>query len=69
MTNISTNNIRAFNDKVRALASSNSKNLTLTLQEARNLNHEINQLMSRLLELQEIAEVGKIDIQVSGQKF
>lgn len=66
MANISTNNIRSFNDKVRAISSSNSKNLILTAQEARNLNHEINQLMAKLLELQ---DSGKIEVSVSSQKF
>ena len=65
---ISTNYIRGFADKVRASSGSN-KDLVLSVLEARNLNHEIQQLLARLVELQDLAEVGKIEVEVKSNKF
>ena len=48
----STNAIRSFADKVRAASTSNSKQVILTLPEARNLNHEIETLLALLIESQ-----------------
>jgi RNA polymerase-interacting CarD/CdnL/TRCF family regulator len=64
----STNAIRNFADRVRGLAG-NNKELTLSASEARLLNHEIQQLMARLIELQDLTETGKIQVEVSSNKF
>ena len=48
----STNAIRAFADKVRAASAANSKQITLTLQEDRNLNHEIEIVLALIVEQQ-----------------
>lgn len=49
----STNAIRAFADKVRAAQISKSAQISLTVQEARNLNHEIEILLALLIEQKE----------------
>jgi len=64
----STNAIRNFADRVRGLAG-NNKEITLNAIEARNLNHEIQQLLARLVELQDLVEVGRIQVEVSSNKF
>jgi len=48
----STNAIRAFADKLRAANASNAKQVALTLQEARNLNHEIEIVLALIVEQQ-----------------
>ena len=48
----STNAIRAFADKIRAANASNAKQVNLTLQEARNLNHEIEIVLALIVEQQ-----------------
>ena len=68
MTVTSTNAIRNFADRVRGLSGS-SKELILTPADARNLNHEIQQLLARLVELQDQAEVGKVQIELGSNKF
>lgn len=64
----STNAIRNFADRVRGLAG-NNKELTLSAPEARILNHEIQQLLARLVELQDMTETGQIQVEVSSNKF
>lgn len=64
----STNAIRNFADRIRGL-SGNNKEITLSAIEAKNLNHEIQQLLARLVELQDLAEVGRIQVEVSTNKF
>ena len=64
----STNAIRHFSDRVRGLAG-NNKELVLSGIEARNLNHEIQALLARLVELQEQTESGRIQVEVSSPKF
>lgn len=49
----STNAIRAFADKVRAAQISKTGQIALTVQEARNLNHEIEILLALLIEQKE----------------
>lgn len=68
MTMTSTNTIRNFADRVRGLAGHN-KEITLNAVEARNLNHEIQQLLARLVELQDQTETGKIQVELSSNKF
>ena len=68
MTVTSTNAIRNFADRIRGLADSN-KELTLSASEARLLNHEIQQLLARLVELQDQTETGKIQIEIGANKF
>ena len=64
----STNAIRNFADRVRGLAG-NNKEITMSTAEARNLNHEIQQLLARVVELQETAETGRIQVDLSSNKF
>jgi hypothetical protein len=64
----STNAIRNFSDRVRGLAG-NNKELTLSAIEARNLNHEVQQLLARLVELQDLTETGKIQVELGSNKF
>jgi hypothetical protein len=64
----STNAIRNFADRIRGLAG-NNKELTMSAAEARLLNHEIQQLMARLIELQDLAETGKIQVEIGANKF
>lgn len=68
MPAMSTNAIRNFADRIRGLTGTNSS-LTLNAAEAKLLNHEIQQLMARLIELQEQAETGKIQVEISANKF
>lgn len=65
----STNAIRAFADKVRAASAAKTANVTLTAQEARNLNHEIEQLLALLVELQSQGPSGDLVVDVTGGKF
>lgn len=64
----STNAIRNFADRVRGIAG-NTKDVVLTATEAKNLNHEIQQLLARLVELQDQAEVGRIQVELNTNKF
>jgi len=64
----STNAIRNFADRVRAISGSN-KEVTLSAIEAKNLNHEIQQLLAQLVELQNQTETGKIQVEISANKF
>lgn len=64
----STNAIRNFADRIRGLAG-NNKELTLSASEARLLNHEIQQLLARLVELQDQNETGKIQVEIGANKF
>lgn len=64
----STNAIRHFADKVRGLAGQN-RELILSAQDARNLNHEIQQVLAQLVELQNQAETGRITVEVGAPKF
>lgn len=72
---MTTNFIQQFANKVRQLHGQN-KNLTLSAQEARNLNHEIEMLLAKLVELQvDTKPAGgggsgaPIEIEISGGKF
>lgn len=64
----STNAIRNFADRVRGLAG-NNKEITLSALEAKNLNHEIQQVLAQLVELQSQLETGKIQVEISANKF
>lgn len=64
----STNAIRNFADRVRGLAGHN-KEITLSSIEAKNLNHEIQQVLAQLVELQSQADTGKIQVEISANKF
>ena len=64
----STNAIRNFSDRVRGLGG-NNKELVLSTIEARNLNHEIQAVLARLVELQDQAETGRIQVEVNSSKF
>lgn len=68
--------IRKFNDRVRMLNSSASKNLVLTAQEARSLNADIQDILAyclmlnkRLEQLSQANSQEVINITVDGGKF
>jgi len=64
--------IKMFNDRVRAMNSSNSKILTLNAQEARSLHSEIYDLLSTVAELtksrNKLPEVVQINMDGGGFK-
>lgn len=68
MPAISTNAIRHFNDRVRGLSGS-TRDITLSANDAKNLNAEIQNLLARLVELQEFAETGKVSVEINANKF
>lgn len=68
MPNLSTNAIRHFEGKVRALGNHTTQ-IILTPQEAKNLNHEITQILAYLVELQSQGNDSTIEVQVAGTKF
>jgi hypothetical protein len=47
----------------------NTRELTLSAQDARNLNHEIQQVLAQLVELQSQVDAGKITVEVGAPKF
>jgi len=60
----STNAIRAFADKLRAANASNAKQVALTLQEARNLNHEIEIVLALIVEQQGTVQTGETTVEI-----
>lgn len=68
MANISTNAIRHFENKVRALGTHTTQ-IILTAQEAKNLNHEITQILAYLVEMQSQGDTSPIEVQITGNKF
>ena len=44
--------VQMFNDRVRAMNQTQSRDLTLTAQEARNLHSDIFNIISKLVELE-----------------
>lgn len=65
---MSTNAIRHFADRVRGLAG-NNKEVVISAQDAKNLNHEIQQLLAHYVELQSQAESGQITVEIGAAKF
>ena len=68
--------IRKFNDRVRILNSSASKNIVLTAQEARSLNADIQDLLSYCIllnrKIEQLSQANSqevINITVDGGKF
>lgn len=68
MSVISTNAIRHFNDRVRGLSGTN-KELVLSATDAKNLNAEIQNVLAKLVEMQDIAETGKVSVEITANKF
>ena len=68
MANVSTNAIRHFESKVRALGAHTTQ-IILTAQEAKNLNHEITQLLALLVELQSRSDNTPVTVEITGGKF
>lgn len=67
---INTNAIRSFSEKVRALSSTKATNITLTAQDARNINHEIQTLLALLVELQnQNIPSHTLEVELTGKKF
>jgi hypothetical protein len=65
----STNAIRAFADKIRAANASNAKQVNLTLQEARNLNHEIEIVLALIVEQQGNAPSGDTIVEIKPTRW
>ena len=65
----STNAIRAFADKIRAANASNAKQVNLTLQEARNLNHEIEIVLALIVEQQGNAPSGDTIVEIKPARW
>lgn len=65
----STNAIRAFADKIRAANASNAKQVNLTLQEARNLNHEIEIVLALIVEQQGNAPGGDTIVEIKPTRW
>lgn len=63
---------QAFSDKVRVLNQTNSKTLTMTVDEARNLQSDIFALLSKIAELTENKQKSQdenVEIKMDGGKF
>lgn len=69
MANISTNAIRAFADKVRAMSASKTTSVTLSAIDSRNLNHEIETLLALLVELQSQKNEQAVTIELKSNTF
>ena len=63
--------VRMFNDKVRVMNQTQSKQLTLSVQEARNLHTDIFALLAHIAELSEQPQVSTMPTQIGmdGGKF
>lgn len=63
--------IKKFNDKVRAMNQSNSKMLTLNVEEARSLHAEIYDLMATISNLSKAGAVdpGVVNLSMDGGGF
>ena len=64
---------RVFNDRVRAMNQTQSKDLVLSAGEARNLHSDIFNLLARIAELESVASVAAnnnpINLDLDGGKF
>ena len=61
--------IKAFNDKVRTLNQTNSRTLTLTADEARNLHAEIFSMLTEIARLSGSKEPTIKSVEMDGGKF
>lgn len=68
MDNNYTFHVKLFNDKVRVLNQTNSKILTLNAQEARSLQAEIYDLLTRIAELTKDPET-TVQVSMDGGTF
>lgn len=60
--------VQMFNDKVRAMNQTNSRDLVLTAQEARSLHSDIFSILAKLAEL-ENQTPAQVDTSRSNSKF
>jgi hypothetical protein len=63
--------VTAFSDKVRIMNQTNSKSLTMTVEEARNLHLDIFALLAKIAELQSSPNKSSdsVDIKMDGGAF
>lgn len=57
--------LKAFNDKIRVMNQSRSRELTLTAEEARNLHVEIFTLLEQIAVLSRNSTAPESDVQIS----
>lgn len=66
-------NVKKFSDKVRILNQTNSKSLTMTVDEARNLQSDIFDLLSKITELTDenskVSQPETLEIKLDGGTF
>ena len=62
--------VAKFNDKIRIMNQTNSRDLVLTAQDARNLHAEIFEMLARIAELTEkTPETNVVTVQMDGGGF
>ena len=70
MTEVRTDAIRAFQQKVHTMSSVNQRDLRLTAQEARNLSNELAQISAYLLEIHTLNNTNEpLEVSVTSTKF
>lgn len=68
---LQTIHLKNFNDRVKAMSQTNSREITMSAQEARNLQADIFNLMTLVVELSAKADQGNdvMQVQLDGGKF
>lgn len=68
---LQTIHLKNFNDRVKAMGQTNSRDLTMTAQDARNLQADIFNLMTMVVELAAKASQADevVQVQLDGGKF
>lgn len=61
--------VQMFNDKVRAMNQTNSRDLVLSAQEARNLHSDIFNLLAKLAELETNKPAVQLDTRNNSSNF
>jgi hypothetical protein len=61
--------LQKFNDKIRVMNQTNSKILTLNADEARNLHHEIFNLIARISDLTSTPQQAPTTVRMDGGSF
>lgn len=61
--------VRTFNEKVKVLNQTNSKQLVLTADDARNLHNDIFTLLATIAELKTASSSESIQVSMDGGRF
>lgn len=69
MAGLSTNSIRAFQNKVHSASVGGQKNVQLSIVEAKNLSNELAQLTALLLEIKQEQSSQEVQVQVFSNRF